>query len=153
MTIKCRHHLLVAAIVGAIAVMTIHAQEQSIGYTTGEIDTRVGRLTFELGLPTEKTVGNLFDEMDFQRACQAYLWALPIVSISEWQRAHGKEFGAGDGDIVIYDSIADKVGIYTLNGTTPYIIGFANLSRTGPLVIDYPAGCRRRPRFLATTCL
>ena len=121
-------------------VTPIHGQEQSIGYKTGEIDTRVGNLTFELGLPTEKTVGNLFDEVDFQRACQAYLWALPIVNISEWQRAHEQEFGAGDGDIVIYDSIADKVGILTPNATTPYIIAFANLSRTGPLVIDYPQG-------------
>jgi hypothetical protein len=114
-----------------------HAQEQS---KTGKIDTRVGKLTFELGLPTEKTVGSLFDEVDFQRACQAYLWALPIVGISEWQRAHEQEFGAGDGDIVIYLSVADKVGILTPNATTPYIIGFASLSRTGPLVIDYPAG-------------
>ena len=120
--------------------MTIHAQEQSIGYETGEIGTRIGKLMFELGLPTEKTVANLFDEVDFQRACQAYLWALPIVSISEWQRAYEQEFGAGDGDIVIYDSIADKAGILTPNATTPYIVGFADLFRTGPLVIDYPAG-------------
>jgi hypothetical protein len=118
----------------------VNAPEQSIGYKTAEIDTRIGKLTFELGLPTEKTVESLFDAVDFQRACQAYLWALPIVNISEWQRAHEREFGAGDGDIVIYDSTVDKVGILTPNATTPYIIGFANLSRTGPLVIDYPSG-------------
>lgn len=96
MKIIRRRHFLVAAIVGAFAVMTIQAQEQSIGFKTGEVDTRIGKLTFELGLPTEKTVENLFDEVDFQRACQAYLWALPIVNISEWQRAHEQEFGAGD---------------------------------------------------------
>jgi hypothetical protein len=49
--------------------MTAHAQEQSIGYETGEIGTRMGKLSFELGLPTERTVGNLYDEIDFQRAC------------------------------------------------------------------------------------
>ncbi len=35
-------------------------------------DTRIGKLEFQMGLPTEKSVGKLFDEMDFQRACQAY---------------------------------------------------------------------------------
>ncbi|MBL9126593.1 MAG: DUF1254 domain-containing protein, partial [Verrucomicrobiales bacterium] len=93
-----------------------------------------------LGLPSEATVEKLFDEMDFQRACQAYLWALPLVNIGEWQRAHETDFGARDGDIVVYDTYEAKLGILTPNLTTPYIIGFANLARTGPLVIDYPAG-------------
>ncbi len=103
-------------------------------------DTRIGTLEFDLGLATENTVASLYDEMDFQRACQAYLWALPIVNIGEWQRAHEQDFAAADGDIVIYLSYRDKLGILTPNITTPYIIGFANLSRTGPLVIDYPSG-------------
>jgi hypothetical protein len=49
-------------------------------------------------------------------------------------------FGAKDGDLVYYVSFKDKLGLLTSNFSTPYIIGFLNLSRTGPLVIDYPAG-------------
>ena len=82
----------------------------------------------------------LFDEMDFQRACQAYLWAMPLVNIGEFQRSHETAFGASDGDIVVYTTYKAKLGILTPNITTPYIIGFANLSRTGPLAIDYPPG-------------
>jgi hypothetical protein len=104
------------------------------------VETRIGNLEFDLGLPTEGTVSKLFDEIDFQRACQAYLWAMPIVNIGEWQRAHNEDFDAGDGDIVIYTSYKDKLGILTPNITTPYIIGFANLENTGPLVIVYPKG-------------
>lgn len=122
--------VLMVALGGALAM---NAQAQTA-------DTRIGKLEFDLGLPTEKTVTKLFDVMDFQRACQAYIWALPIVNIAEWQRAHEQTFGAGDGDIVIYTTPRDKIGILTPNATTPYIIGFADLSRTGPLVIDYPAG-------------
>src|SRR6266699_1851008 len=59
----------------------------------GARDTRIGKLEFQMGLPTEKTVAELYDEMDFQRACQAFLWALPIVQIGEWQRAHELVFG------------------------------------------------------------
>lgn len=127
--------ILSSALIGTLSSISALAQQP-----LEKADTRIGTLEFDLGLPTEKTVATLFDEMDFQRACQAYLWALPMVNIAEWQRAHEKDFGAGDGDIVIYSTYEAKLGILTPNLTTPYIIGFANLARTGPLVIDYPAG-------------
>jgi hypothetical protein len=118
-----------------LGCVVTHAQQDHT-----QVDTRIGGLSFDLGLPTEKSVRKLFDEMDFQRACQAFIWALPTVNIAEWQRAHEKDFGAADGDIVVYDTYQSKLGILTPNLTTPYIIGFANLARTGPLVIEYPAG-------------
>ena len=42
--------------------------------------TRIGTLNFERGFPTEETTRKLFDEIDYQRAVQAYLWAYPAVS-------------------------------------------------------------------------
>ena len=42
--------------------------------------TRLGTLKFEKGFPTKETARKLFDEMDYQRAVQAYLWAYPAVS-------------------------------------------------------------------------
>jgi len=104
------------------------------------VDTRIGSLSFERGLPTEDTVTKLFDTLDFQRACQAYVWALPIVGIGTFQRAHYQTFGASDCDIVTYQTYRDKLGILTPNATTPYIVSFVNLERTGPVVIDLPAG-------------
>jgi hypothetical protein len=103
-------------------------------------DTRIGSLSFERGLPTEDTVTKLFDALDFQRACQAYVWALPLVGIGSFQRAHYQAFDAGDGDIVTYQTYRDKLGILTPNATTPYIVSFVNLARTGPVVVDLPAG-------------
>ena len=47
--------------------------------TTGSIDTPIGTLEISNGYPTEVTTRKLFDEMDFQRAVQAYLWALPMI--------------------------------------------------------------------------
>ena len=74
------------------------------------IKTRIGELHFTHdfadGYPTPKTVEKLYEERDFQRACQAYLWALPIVSFAEWQHAAKTVFGAGDIDVVIYTSYA-----------------------------------------------
>jgi hypothetical protein len=65
---------------------------------------------------------------------------LPIVGFAEWQNSARTAFGASDTDIVIYESVKDKLGILTANATTPYILGLPDLSKTGPLVVDYPAG-------------
>ncbi len=64
----------------------------AVALTTGSaiaqetIDTRIGPLSFthdfENGYPTLETQQKLFDEMDFQRATQAYLWGLPIVAFA-----------------------------------------------------------------------
>src|SRR4030095_10738539 len=67
------------------------------------IDTRIGALEFTHdfanGYPTDETLAKLYDERDFQRACQAYLWALPAVSFAAWQRGLTKGLGARDGQI------------------------------------------------------
>src|SRR5690606_25766287 len=43
------------------------------------VQTRIGPVDLEVGYPTDASTARLFDEMDFQRATQAYLWALPAV--------------------------------------------------------------------------
>ena len=108
--------------------------------TSGVAKSRIGPLAFQGGYPTDATVGKLYDELDFQRATQAYLWAIPIVSFAKWQEQHERVFGQEDGDLVLTMSVREKMGILTPNDTTPYLVGFVNLERTGPLVIDYPKG-------------
>jgi hypothetical protein len=65
---------------------------------TETLKTRIGELSFTHdfanGYPTDTTVSKLFDEIDFQRACQAYIWSIPIVSMAQWQYAHTKQLGA-----------------------------------------------------------
>lgn len=108
--------------------------------TSGVAKSRIGPLAFQGGYPTDATVGKLYDELDFQRATQAYLWAVPIVSFAKWQEQHEKVFGQEDGDLVQMVSARDKLGMLTPNDSTTYLIGFWNLERTGPMVIDYPKG-------------
>ncbi|MFC7286765.1 DUF1254 domain-containing protein [Herminiimonas glaciei] len=118
-----------------------YASDSSDQLLSGQIYTPIGTINLDKGLPAGPVDSHaLYDELDFQRACQTYLWALPIVSFAEWQHQHEKVFGAPDGQLVIYESYQDKLGILTANATTPYIMSFANLHRTGPLVIDFPAG-------------
>lgn len=108
--------------------------------TNGTVESRIGPLAFEGGYPTDATVTKLYDEMDFQRATQCYLWAMPIVSFAKWQQQHETVFGQEDGDLVQLESFRDRMGFLTPNDTTTYLVGYVNLERTGPLVIDYPKG-------------
>jgi hypothetical protein len=103
-------------------------------------DTCIGKLEFDHGLPTQGTSEKLFNEMDFQRATQAYLWSLPLVGVAQSWVQHQANTGATDGDIVFYEGYREVSVWLTANVTTPYIAGMANLSRTGPLVINIPAG-------------
>ena len=125
---------LLTAAAAVVIAMSANADAQTV-------DTRIGKIDLTLGVPADPaTVQKLFDESDFQRAAQAYSWALPIVGFAQWQFEARHVFGAKDTDMVIYRSVQDKLGILTANATTPYIVGMPDLSQTGPLVIDYPAG-------------
>ena len=112
---------------------------------TGEtLNTRIGKLSFTHdfanGYPTHETRKLLFNEMDFQRATQVYLWAIPIVSMAQWQWSFENTLGAQIGDIAYYPDHNSKLGILTANMTTPYVTSFTDLQKSGPLVIDIPEG-------------
>lgn len=129
----------------SIAGMTNPGQAQDVKSTgtsgLQKIETRIGTLEFTHdfanGYPTDATVEKLYDERDFQRACQAYLWSLPAVSFASWQRGINQTLGARNGQIVAILSLEARRGILTANATTPYYLGFADLS-AGPLIMVIP---------------
>ena len=82
----------------------------------------------------------LFDEMDYQRAVQSYIWSHPLVSMTTWRDRQTAAYGVTSPyDFVVLWSLKEKRGIVTGNLTTPYIFNFTSL-KEGPLVVDYPAG-------------
>jgi len=130
-------NLLAAALVGALAATSALAQGLP---TTGTVKSPLGPLEIKNGYPTNETVAKLYDSLDFQRATQAYIWALPYLAMGEWQREQRETFGAGNFDYVDYLDYKDKLGLLTANATTPYAMAFPNLEKTGPLVFEIPAG-------------
>jgi hypothetical protein len=58
--------LIAVALTGALTVTSARAQPDSV-------KTRIGTLSFENGYPSEETARKLYDEMDYQRAVQAFL--------------------------------------------------------------------------------
>jgi hypothetical protein len=106
----------------------------------GSIETPIGQLSFESGYPSDTTVQKLYDAMDFQRACQAYLWGIPAVGLSEWALAHKNEMKGKNGEMLSYLDFQEKLGILTPNYTTPYIATFIDLQESGPIVVEIPPG-------------
>src|SRR5262245_31495471 len=104
------------------------------------VDTRLGTVELEAGYPSKRSAEKLFDEMDFQRATQAFIWALPAVGFHGLHLAHRNTFGAKDGEVVLYQSLKDKAGMLTPNLTTLYLMSFFNLAESGPMVVEVPAG-------------
>ncbi|HMG05113.1 MAG TPA: hypothetical protein VK581_06595, partial [Chthoniobacterales bacterium] len=111
--------LLAATLAGALTIASAHAQTT----TPDSVKTRIGDLKFEQGFPTEETTHKLFDEMDYQRAVQAYLWAYPAVSFESIRLATKRDLGADLNDMIIADNYADPKGLWlTANDTTIYAL-------------------------------
>ena len=104
---------LAAAVAAALFAANLQAET---------LDTRIGKLefthAFANGYPTDATVKKLFNELDFQRAVQAYIWSIPLVSMAQWQYSHEHELGAGNGQAVYLESYKDRLGGLTYNATT-----------------------------------
>jgi len=123
-----------------ISAMAMCAIGAFAAYGQGEtLDTRLGELEFEAGYPTQATVELLYDELDFQRAVQVYLWALPMASYGAMADAH-RELGADDHTVVIADKLAEPRQLaLTANRDTVYMSGVLDLSE-GPMVMELPPG-------------
>jgi hypothetical protein len=104
------------------------------------IETPIGDIELAHDYFDDDASERLFDEMDYQRATQAYIWSTPLVSITTWRDNQGPAYGVTkESDFVVLESLKEKRGIVTANLTTPYIFNFINL-KSGPLQIEYPAG-------------
>ncbi|MEO9778790.1 MAG: DUF1254 domain-containing protein [Sedimentitalea sp.] len=104
------------------------------------IDTPIGTIELQDNYFDDEASQKLFDEMDYQRASQAYLWSIPLIGFAAWRDKQTAAFDVQNStDFVVLESLKEKRGIVTANLTTPYIFNFSNLS-DGPIRIEYPAG-------------
>lgn len=103
------------------------------------IETRFGELEFQSGYPTAETVEKLYDELDFQRAVQVYLWSNIMASFGAIRDEYSRR-GASSFDALLYEQSAFPAQlVLTANNDTPYISGAMDLNE-GPIVMEVPAG-------------
>jgi len=102
-----------------------------------KVETRLGPLHFFEGFPDDATVTKLYDNLDFQRAVQAYLLAIPAVSQAT-NRNEILKLGPANTTVPIFENRMDSKSIFlTPNTQTPYSWMWLDL-RGGPLVLEAP---------------
>ena len=109
-----------------------------------EIKTNFGTLKFELeAFPTEASVRKIYDEMDLQRATQAYMDFFPTLSVYGIVKSHIRDFGfKTSSDIVVAAGPGWKPSeLYlTGNNATVYACASLDLKIDGPTVVEIPPG-------------
>lgn len=102
-----------------------------------KIETRLGTLNFFDGFPDKETVEKVYDNLDFQRAVQAYLLALAPVNMAGLREGL-LEVGPANLTIPTFEANMNARSIFlTANATTPYTWIWINL-HDGPLVVEVP---------------
>ncbi len=106
--------------------------------TPDKVESRLGTLEFNDGVPSEATAALLYDHLDFLHAVQAFLGALRGASIAAVRRGH-LSMGVEDNSFLLFSELMDSTSLFlTANCDTVYFWGFVDLS-DGPMVIDVPA--------------
>ena len=98
-------------------------------------------IKLEAGQPAKDQIQELYDEMDFQRAVQAYIWAVPFVNFSQVMESFKNDFAATLTKQMIWEqSVTPELSVYTPNNTTIYSFGHIDLLKHGAVVLEAPAG-------------
>lgn len=101
------------------------------------LETRLGTLRFEGGVPDAASTDKLLDNLDFQRAVQAYLLGLPPVNQLANRQAM-LSVGPANLTVPIWEQMVDSRTVeLTANDNTPYTWFWLDL-RQGPLVLEVP---------------
>lgn len=105
-------------------------------------ETYAGKIEFQGQTITKATANTLHKEMALQRTSQLVLWAMPMMNFYTLYPALLENLKMTENDVFfgLYDGYDGVYPYMTANVTTPYTLGMSDLSVTGPLVIDLPAG-------------
>jgi hypothetical protein len=103
-----------------------------------ELETRLGKLRFVDGAPSDDTVEKVYGNLDFTRALDAYLNGYQLVSLKAMHKGlldAGVEDNSG---VLLFSGLMDSQSLFlTANADTVYYLFTINV-RDGPMVIETP---------------
>jgi hypothetical protein len=102
----------------------------------------LNELRYEGGYPTVDTIRKLYDQLDLQRAAQAYLDFIPAMSMQAVLDAHARDYGVSEtGGVIVFtepgEGRSKDIGL-TYNTESMYASAALDLTQTGPAVIEVP---------------
>ncbi len=106
-----------------------------------KVKTSIGTLRYFDGVPMEKTVETVYDYLDRSRAVEAFMNCIPAMSMYSLREGQASVGADECNEVCIFDTLMDsKSLVLTGNTSTMYAIGFLDLLRDGPTVVDLPPG-------------
>ena len=106
-----------------------------------KLETSIGTMKFFDGVPDEASVDLAYDYFDRSSAVQAFISCIPTMSmyaIREGQKAAGV---TSSNKVLIFDKLLDSKSLFlTANTSTMYALGWLDLKKDGPTVVDLPPG-------------
>ncbi|MCP4005994.1 MAG: DUF1254 domain-containing protein [bacterium] len=105
--------------------------------TPDRLETRIGTLTSFDGVPDERTTQLVYDNLDFQRAVQAYLASLPVASMYA-MREGLLGFGPANTTALLFEDLMDSKALWlTPNTVSVYMVTWLEMDDE-PWVIETP---------------
>ena len=113
------------------------------GMQAGKVqNTYLGPLEYQDQTLTKTSAELLHRQILLQRGTQLVSWAMPMMNFYQLHPALLSDLKVSEEEIFfgLHDGYDGVYPFMTANVTTPYTIGMADLSKTGPVVVDIPPG-------------
>ncbi len=105
--------------------------------TPNKLETRLGTLTSFDGVPDKETTQKVYDNLDFQRAVQAYLNSIQIASMSAMRKGILK-FGPANTTVLQFENLMDSKALFlTPNTVSVYQTAWLEMTDE-PYVVETP---------------
>jgi len=108
--------------------------------TPDAVETRIGTLKFNNGVPDQKTIQLVYDQIDFVRGIEAFLAGMPATSVYALCEGFDQAGFKRNQGIGIIEDLMDARSLFlTPNTTTVYVFLCLDL-KDGPMVMQVPPG-------------
>jgi hypothetical protein len=115
----------------------VPAEVRSAISTPDRLETELGALELNGGMPTAETAALLYDRLDLQQGVSAFLNAFSGVSMLSLRKAL-LEQGVPDHDVLIFSRLVDSRSLLlTASCDTIYFLSFLDLGQ-GPVLVQVP---------------
>lgn len=135
--------LALASLILAAPTFTVWAQKTAKDIPPGiaipdEMDTRLGKLTFVDGAPSDEAVKTIFDNLDFTNALNAYMNGYQLVSLQAMEKGLASVGVKDNEGVLLFSELMDSQSLFlTANADTIYYI-FTISVKNGPMVVETP---------------
>ena len=109
--------------------------------TPDSVETSIGTLKFLDGAPYPETAKKAYDYLDTMRGVDAFLKGMPGASLQGLIHGNHSVGAVQYNQVLITDKLLDSKSLFlTGNTSTMYVAPDFDLERTGPMVLEAPAG-------------